>query len=135
MEGNQPLPLGRRSHPPHRKGNGNARGGVATFIIAAAMITLLILGALMATVVTVGAAATASFYHSFTEDLPSIGEMGVRDTFKTTRILDRNGDLLYELLDQSGGKRTTVRLNDLPPVILNAVLAAEDASFYDNPGI
>src|SRR5437867_12496804 len=99
MEGLPPIPLVRRSYPPHRKCNGNARGRVATFIIATTMITLLILGALIASLVTVGAAAAASFYHTFTEDLPSIGDMGVRDTFKTTRILDRNGDLLYEILD------------------------------------
>ena len=56
--------------------------------------------------------------------MPPIGEMGSRDTFKTTRVLDRNGDLLYEILDQAGGKRTPIRLSELPPHLINAVLAA-----------
>jgi len=105
------------------------------FVIAATMIFALAVGAVSASLLTVGAAAAASFYNTFTEDLPSVSEINTRDTFKTTRILDRNGDLLYEILDQSGGKRTPVHLSDLPPVVIDAVLAAEDASFYDNPGI
>src|SRR5437016_2783100 len=98
--------ISRGSYPPNRRNRGNTRGGIATFVIAATMIFLLIVGAVMASMVTVGAAAAASFYHSFTEDLPSISDMDNRDTFKTTRILDRNGDLLYEMFDSMGGKRT-----------------------------
>src|SRR5689334_4525056 len=115
MERLPPIPLVRGSYPPHRKAAATRRGGVATFLIAAAMILMLLLGAVMISMVTVGAAAAASFYHTFTADLPSVGDMAQRDTFKTTRILDRNGDLLYELFDQSGGKRTPVHLADLPP--------------------
>src|SRR5690242_10375 len=135
MEGLPPIPLVRRSYPPHRKRIGQRRGGFATLIIATIMLLLLVAGAVMATIATVGAAAAASFYHTFTEDLPPISEMASRDTFKTTRVLDRNGDLLYEILDQSGGRRTPVRLSELPPHLIQAVLAAEDASFYDNPGV
>src|SRR5436853_2856915 len=99
--------ISRGSYPPNRRNRGNTRG-IATFAIAATMIFLLIAGAVMASMVTVGAAAAASFYHSFTEDLPSISDMDNRDTFKTTRILDRYGDLLYEMFDSMGGKRTPV---------------------------
>src|SRR5581483_2793515 len=134
MEDLPPIPLVRRSYPPHRRDTGRRRG-IATFIIAFTMMLMLVAGAVLVSAATVGGAAAASFYHTFTEDLPPIGEIASRDTFKTTRILDRNGDLLYEIIDESGGKRTPVRLADLPPVIIDAVLAAEDASFYDNPGV
>ncbi len=130
-----PIPLIRGSYPPHRRNPGGRARGIATFFIAAVIILLLVTGSIMISMVTVGAAAAASFYHTFTRDLPSVSEMDSRDTFKTTRILDRNGDLLYEMFDQGGGKRTPVRLSDLPHVLIDAVLAAEDASFYDNPGV
>src|SRR4051794_3632718 len=102
--------ISRGSYPPNRRNRGSTRGGIATFVIAATLLFLLVISAVMASMVTVGAAAAASFYHSFTEDLPAISDMDNREIFKTTRILDRNGDLLYEMFDQSGGKRTPIHL-------------------------
>lgn len=99
------------------------------------MVLLGLLGVLLAATATIGAATAAALYHSFTESLPPVTAVGARDVFKTTRILDREGNLLYELFDQAGGKRTPVRLAELPAEVVNAVLAAEDASFYDNPGV
>src|SRR6185437_8690304 len=50
------------------------------------------------------------------------------------RIFDRNGALLQELNDPQGGRRTLVTLDQIPQVARQATIAAEDASFYDNPG-
>jgi 1A family penicillin-binding protein len=135
MESRRPLPFARRSHVARRKSRGRAGRGIGTLVVSALMIGLLLITAMMASAVTVGAATAATFYHHFTRELPSIGDMSQRETFKTTSILDRNGDLLYEIVDQTGGKRSPVRLSDLHPQLIQAVLAAEDASFYDNPGI
>src|SRR5205823_369202 len=55
------------------------------------------------------ATATAAWYDTFVSDFPSVATVNTRDVFKTTRILDRNGDLLYELYDQDEGKRTVKR--------------------------
>ena len=81
------------------------------------------------------ATATAAWYDTFVSDFPSVTTVDSRAVFKTTRILDRNGDLLYELYDQDEGKRTVVRLGDMPDVLVQAFLAVEDATFFDNPGI
>lgn len=52
----------------------------------------------------------------------------------STRILDRYGRLLYEVVGP-GGRRVTVPLGQIPPSLRQATIAAEDHSFYQNPGI
>ena len=52
----------------------------------------------------------------------------------STRIFDRHGQLLYEFVGP-GGRRTTLPLAAIPPALRQATLAAEDATFYRNPGI
>jgi 1A family penicillin-binding protein len=52
----------------------------------------------------------------------------------STRIMDRNGNLLYEIVGP-GGRRVTVPLSGIPVALRQATIAAEDASFYHNPGI
>lgn len=52
----------------------------------------------------------------------------------SSQIYDRNGVLLYEILDPNGGSRRTVTLDQVPLALQQAVIATEDASFYSNPG-
>src|SRR5438067_30532 len=74
-------------------------------------------------------------YAYFARDLPDPGTLAHRQLFQTARVLDRNGKLLQELNDPQGGRRTLVSLKDIPKVAQQATIAAEDASFYDNPGL
>ncbi len=113
----------------------SVRRGAATYLVGLLLFFLATLGATATALVTLGAATAAALYHNFTEDLPSVSAVSTRETFKTTRILDRNGDLLYEMFDQTGGKRTVVHLADMGTVMKHAMLAAEDATFYENPGV
>jgi 1A family penicillin-binding protein len=68
-------------------------------------------------------------------DLPSPESLAARSSPSTTKILDRNGRLLYEVLDPRSGRRTRVRLDELPPHLVRAVIAVEDARFYENWGV
>jgi penicillin-binding protein 1B len=43
-------------------------------------------------------------------------------------------ELLSNLFDQSREKRRMVKFDDLPPVLVNALLAAEDKRFFEHPG-
>lgn len=52
--------------------------------------------------------------------------------FETTRIYDRNGVQLAELVEE--GYRTWVPLERISPFLIRAVIATEDATFYTNPG-
>ena len=53
--------------------------------------------------------------------------------FQTTYLYDRNGVQIAELFEE--GRRTWVALNRISPDLINATVATEDASFYDNIGI
>ena len=83
---------------------------------------------------SLGFASVMGLYAYFARDLPDPGTLSRRQLFQTAHILDRNGKLLQELNDPSGGRRILVHLSDIPKVMRDATIAAEDASFYDNPG-
>jgi len=58
-----------------------------------------------------------------------------QSTGLSTQIYDRDGQLLYEIIDPHGGKHTPLPLADIPLVLQQATIATEDASFYSNPGV
>ncbi|MCB0022726.1 MAG: hypothetical protein KDD91_06800, partial [Caldilinea sp.] len=49
--------------------------------------------------------AAAGIYGWLFADLPSVSDAQLRATHPTTQILDRNGKLLYELIDVDAGKQ------------------------------
>lgn len=51
----------------------------------------------------------------------------------TTKILDRNGNLLYQIYRDEN--RTLVKLKDLPQHLIDATLSAEDKNFYNHHGL
>ena len=51
------------------------------------------------------------------------------------RIYDRNGTLLFQFLDERYGQQERVSLDQMSFWLQAATIAAEDASFYSNPGI
>ena len=80
-------------------------------------------------------ALTGGAYAYVSARLPSAQELTVRaNTFESTKIYDRNGVLLYEVFDPTGGRRTVVRLERIPLQVRQALIATEDPTFYENPG-
>lgn len=74
-------------------------------------------------------------YFAIASTLPSIDDLKTHAAqFETTRILDRNGNVLYELLDPNAGKRTYVPLSQISPTLVAATIATEDKEFYNHPG-
>jgi membrane peptidoglycan carboxypeptidase len=74
-------------------------------------------------------------YYSIASALPDVSDLRARTSqFQTTRILDRNGQPLYEILDPTAGRRTYVPLEDISPNLVAATIATEDKEFYSNPG-
>jgi penicillin-binding protein 1C len=83
--------------------------------------------------------AVASFglyeYYSLASTLPSADDLSSRaPQFETTRILDREGDLLYEILDPNAGRRTYVQLDRMSPYVIAATIATEDKLYFEHPG-
>ncbi|MBI9045209.1 MAG: transglycosylase domain-containing protein [Anaerolineaceae bacterium] len=74
-------------------------------------------------------------YFSIASTLPSIDNLQQKASqFETTRILDRNGNELYEVLDPDAGRRTYVTLDEISPFLVAATIATEDKEFYNHPG-
>ncbi len=74
-------------------------------------------------------------YYSIASSLPSVSDLQQHTSqFETTRILDRNGDLLYEILDPNAGRRTYVTLDKISPALVAATIATEDKDYYSHPG-
>ena len=74
-------------------------------------------------------------YAAIASTLPPVGDLRERASqFETTRILDRNGQPLYDLLDPTAGRRTYIPLEEISPYLIAATIATEDKEFYSNPG-
>lgn len=73
------------------------------------------------------------FYFYFLKDLPSPNKLGSYDVPLTTKILDRNGKLLFDIF--SDQNRTYVPLSDVPKQLQQATIAIEDKNFYKHQGI
>ncbi len=54
---------------------------------------------------------------------------------ETTKIYDRNGVLLYEVIQPDSGKKSVMPLEKIPEHLQQATLAAEDIGFYRHRGI
>ncbi|MFC1466831.1 MAG: penicillin-binding protein [Candidatus Brachytrichaceae bacterium NZ_4S206] len=82
-----------------------------------------------------GVLAAGAVYASFTRDLPDPTQIKkVEEDFQTTKIYDRKGALLYEIIDPTGGDRQWTALSAISPYLLCATVAIEDKTFYDNQG-
>ncbi|MBE3143395.1 MAG: transglycosylase domain-containing protein, partial [Planctomycetes bacterium] len=74
-------------------------------------------------------------YFSIARALPSITDLQQRASqFETTRILDRNKNVLYEVIDPNAGRRTYVKLDKISPYLIAATIATEDKEYYNHPG-
>ncbi len=56
-------------------------------------------------------------------------------TTPSSMILDRNGNVLYEVLDPDGQKAQPVPLQAIPLACRQAIIATEDHRFYYHPGV
>jgi hypothetical protein len=74
-------------------------------------------------------------YFSIARSLPPVSELSQKASkFETTRIYDRNGGVLYEIIDPNAGRRTFVPLDHISPYLVAATIATEDREYYNHPG-
>lgn len=74
-------------------------------------------------------------YFWFSTALPSPDHLRARAARGNTRIVDRQGRLLYQVPDPLSGQQQPVALDDVPLALQQATVAVEDRSFYDNSGV
>ncbi|HDD54743.1 MAG TPA: hypothetical protein ENG59_00695, partial [Chloroflexi bacterium] len=114
------------------KGPGGWRKGQSWGCLLRMLIIATFIGVVLA--IIVGSFAIFH-YNRIAATLPSVQDLRDRAAqFETTRILDRDGNVLYELLDPNAGRRTYVPLDEISPYLVAATIATEDANFYSHPG-
>jgi penicillin-binding protein 1A len=79
-----------------------------------------------------GAFALAGVISHYEAGLPAVADLKVYQAPQVTRVLARDGSILAELFTE---RRTAVPIGSLPPHVKLAVLAAEDAGFYEHEGL
>src|SRR6202171_4827199 len=80
----------------------------------------------------VGTAGTIGVVDYFAGDLPSIEALQSTKLTQTTRILDRNGNLIEALYHEN---RTVVPLSKISKKLQSATIDTEDRTFYSNSGV
>ncbi|MCL4367029.1 PBP1A family penicillin-binding protein [Patescibacteria group bacterium] len=68
----------------------------------------------------------------FATQVPSPDQLSNRNVAQSTKIYDRNGELLYDIFQNQN--RTPVKLADMPDSIKQATIAIEDKNFYQHGG-
>lgn len=69
----------------------------------------------------------------FSRDLPNPNRLLERSEELSTKIMDRNGEPIYEVYGDK--HRVLVKLDSVAPSVLHATLAVEDSNFYSHQGI
>lgn len=86
--------------------------------------------------ISVGAAGAVLVYAYVAPQLPPPEELAQRAVaFSSSKIYDREGRLLYEVIPPGGGRRTTVPLSSISPYLIMATVATEDARFFQHRGV
>ncbi len=75
---------------------------------------------------------TSILFIVYSRDLPTPGKLSSGNLSQSTRILDRNGIVLYDIYGDQN--RTYVELKDIPKTLQQATIAIEDKNFYGNQG-
>ncbi len=74
-------------------------------------------------------------YFSIARSLPGIEDLKSQGSqFETTRILDREGNVLYEILDPTPDEEPMLALDEISPYMVAATIATEDKDYYSHPG-
>jgi len=93
--------------------------------------TLPILAGLAATTLVVVLAIVAGAFYYLSPSLPSADTLREVELQTPLRVFSRDGRLMAQIGEK---RRTPVRYQDVPRVVIDAFLAAEDDRFFQHPG-
>lgn len=80
-----------------------------------------------------GVIALIGIFVYYYQEIPSIDDIHNSINAQSTKIFDREDNLLYEIHGEE--RRTIVALEEISPFVAQAVMAAEDDEFYEHFGI
>ena len=76
-----------------------------------------------------------TIYLYFFHDLPNVDSFSAQLVQPSVRIVDRNEQLLYEIIPPEGGRHASLSFETIPQCMKDATIAVEDRNFYANPGV
>lgn len=79
--------------------------------------------------------AVGGVFWYYGRELPDIDDAQDYQPRQTTQVYASTGELIAEWLGDDALARTVVPFDEIPQVMRDAMLAAEDAEFYQHPGI
>jgi membrane peptidoglycan carboxypeptidase len=118
-----------------RAGIGNLGNGESSNGLSGWWKLLIALGAVAVVCVAAAAASAMLVYNTYADDLVPPDQLAINEPSYGAKILDRNGTLLYEYVDDKSGLRRPVALEEVSEAFLAATIATEDDSFFSNPGV
>ncbi len=112
--------------PPERPGHGGGAGtGKARRWIGR-------LALAFAALVAIGAVAVTAVFYAYGRDLPGFEAVTDYDPPQVTKVFDQNGVQIAEFFRE---RRSVVPLEEIPPVMRQAMVSAEDGNFYAHDGL
>jgi len=109
-----------RATPPHRPSAARGRRGFVTIVLVVLVLLLLAAGGL----------AGLIWYHA--RDLPDFDNLADYKPPQTTRVLAADGSIIGEIFEE---RRTVVPLDKIAPVMIDALISAEDKNFRNHTGV
>jgi membrane peptidoglycan carboxypeptidase len=82
-----------------------------------------------------GALYAYNQYNEIADGVVPPGELIANLPRGGARIYDRNGELMYEFVDEFTGLRRPVPIEEISPWLISATISVEDPSFYENGGL
>jgi 1A family penicillin-binding protein len=80
-------------------------------------------------------AAGLGVYLWLLSGLPPLDDLHGYAAAPSSKVYDRYGRLLFEMPPPHTGRHSPVPLDQIPEALRQAIVATEDASFYQNPGV
>jgi len=118
--------LRRGTYRSKRRRGGGAFSGWRLALPSGLFAIIIATGALM----VLGAGAALAFCAG---DLPSPQDLAKDPLAQSTKVYDRTGtELLYQFSEEN---REVVSYQDIPQVLIDATVSAEDKTFWTNPGV
>jgi penicillin-binding protein 1A len=113
---------------------GRSKERFAVFAMGRNVMTRM-LGALLATALSLLVMVCMGFagaYQYLAPDIPDAASLRDVKTQLPLRVYSRDGKLMAQIGEQ---RRIPVAFDEIPPLVIDAFLAAEDARFYEHPGV
>ncbi len=129
------FPSSGRDHPTDRRANRTASPGRRVHSLGARLARIFFAFSLLAFVLF-GASVILGLtgYLLIVREIPDPGRLAAaRSAFASTKIFDREGNLIVELTDPTdptAGRRTYVPIDQISPYLIQATIATEDPNFY-----